>query len=428
MLGVLLLLVAAVGACSGDSDGDTADGGTGGTGGTGGSSTTATTRATATTRSTRPAQPDVATDATQPPQPDAGPGGSAYAHGDWRVGSGGSGNDAWYVFEPVDPAPRSAPVTVVMHGYFEYAGYDQFHEFIRHTVRAGSIVVYPRYQTDVAEPCPGPVDIEPCITSSVNGIRGALDYLEADPERVQPDLERASYFGFSFGGILTANLANRYAALGLPEPRVVFLDDPHDGGVAGDDEPALDDTLAGIPSSTLVLCHSSAKGVISEAGKDDASCNAVFPELDHIPAEGKSLVLTHPDRHGVPPSAASALGPSTTTSRPSASCSTPSPSTSSLASGPWWSTGCSAGRGSATGWTATSTPTATSTCPTPTCCRSWAWCWWTASASPPPPPRAPTRAWSTREPPCGASWRRWSTTPSRAASCSPASPPGPEAA
>jgi hypothetical protein len=296
--GMVLLLVAAMAGCSGDADGDTAGRATGGT------STTATTRATATTPSTRPAQPDVPTDATQPPQPDSGPGGSAYAHGDWRVGSGGSGNDAWYVFEPVDPAPRTAPVTVVMHGYFEYEGYDQFHEFIRHTVRTGSIVVYPRYQTDVAEPCPGPVDIEPCIASSVNGIRGALDYLEADPDRVQPDLDRASYFGFSFGGILTANLANRYAELGLPEPRVVFLDDPHDGGVAGDDEPALDDSLAGIPSSTLVLCHSSAEGVISEAGKDDASCNAVFPELDHIPAEDKSLVLTHPDRHGVPPLAA----------------------------------------------------------------------------------------------------------------------------
>ena len=123
------------------------------------------------------------------------------------------------MFEPVDPQPRSAPVTVVMHGYFEYAGYDQLHEFIRHTVRTGSIVIYPRWQTGVAEPCPGPADIEPCLTAAADGIRGALDFLDADPERVQPDLQRASYFGFSFGGIITADLANRHDELGLPTPR-----------------------------------------------------------------------------------------------------------------------------------------------------------------------------------------------------------------
>lgn len=299
---VALALVMAMAGCSGGaSDEGTA------------SPTTGAGRATATTPPTRPAQPDVPTDATQPPQPDSGPGGSAYAHGDWRVGSGGSGDDAWYVFEPVDPAPRSAPVTVVMHGYFEYAGYEQFHEFIRHTVRTGSIVIYPRWQTGVAEPCPGPADIEPCITSAVNGIRGALDHLEADPDRVQPDLDQVGYFGFSFGGILTANLANRYEELDLPTPRVVFLDDPHDGGVTGNDEPALDDSLAGIPSSALVVCHSSAEGVISEPDMADAGCNALFPRLDDIPAENKALVLTHPDRHGEP---ALAAGHGVCTARP----------------------------------------------------------------------------------------------------------------
>src|SRR5262249_14509283 len=109
---------------------------------------------------------------TQPPQPTSGPGGSDYSHGDWRVSSGGSGNDAWYVFEPIDPQPASAPLAIVMHGYFEFSGYAQMYEFIRHTVRKGTIVIYPRWQTDVANPCPGPFDIEPCMTSTVNGIRG----------------------------------------------------------------------------------------------------------------------------------------------------------------------------------------------------------------------------------------------------------------
>ena len=44
-----------------------------------------------------------------------------------------------------------------MHGYGEFAGYDQLHELIRHTVRKGSIVIYPRWQTERRQPVPGPV-------------------------------------------------------------------------------------------------------------------------------------------------------------------------------------------------------------------------------------------------------------------------------
>ena len=126
------------------------------------------------------------------------------------MSAGGSGADAWYVFEPVRPRPRKAPLAVVMHGYCEYAGYNQMYEFIRHTVRKGSIVIYPRWQTNVATPCPGPFDIEPCMKSSLRGHpRRRWRTCARGRSRVQPQLRRTSYFGFSFGGIITANLANR---------------------------------------------------------------------------------------------------------------------------------------------------------------------------------------------------------------------------
>ena len=237
---------------------------------------------------------------TQPLQPKSGPGGGRYRHGDWRVSAGGSGSDAWFVFEPVDPQPTSAPLAIIMHGYFEFSGYDQMYELIRHTVRKGSVVIYPRWQTGVATPCPGPFDSEPCVTSALNGIRGALSYLQASADRVQPELDRASYFGFSFGGIITANLANRYASLGLPEPRAIFLEDPHDGGFAGPDEPALDDSLKGIPSTVKLQCHSGADSLSSPDGAI-TSCNAVFSLLGHIPKKNKDLVLTYDDSHGEPP-------------------------------------------------------------------------------------------------------------------------------
>ncbi|MES2719357.1 MAG: hypothetical protein V4624_00525 [Pseudomonadota bacterium] len=250
---------------------------------------------------------------TQSQQPISGPGGSDYTNDDMRVSSGGTGDDAWFVFEPIDPQPKTAPLAIIMHGYFEFSGYDSMRALIEHTVRKGYVVIYPRWQTTPVTPCPGPANIEPCITSAVAGIRGALDYLKADSSRVQPELDRTSYFGFSFGGIVTANMLNRWESLELPKPRVMMLDDPHDGGYVGAREPALDHFLDGIPSTTLAFCHSGAHGVfddtyaglggqLSDIGrqKTDGSCNQVFSRLTTIPDSRKSLVLTSEDNHGSP--------------------------------------------------------------------------------------------------------------------------------
>jgi hypothetical protein len=239
------------------------------------------------------------TTASQPPQPSSGPGGSNYSHLGVRVSSGGFGDNAWYAFEPTGPAPTGAPLAIITHGYFEFSGYSTMRGLIEHTVRTGSVVIYPRYQTTPITACPGPFNVEPCVNSAVAGIRGALQRLR-EPGHVLPDVTRTSYFGFSFGGIITANMTNRWQQLGLPRPRVIFLDDPHDGGFAGPGEPALDDSLAGIPASTLFQCHVGEAGVISEDGKAGSSCNAVFPKLTHIPSSNKDLVLTYDDDHGTP--------------------------------------------------------------------------------------------------------------------------------
>ena len=74
------------------------------------------------------------------------------------------------MFEPIDPEPLSAPLAIILHGYGEYSGYDQMYELIRHTVRTGNVVIYPRWQTGLASPCLGPFDVEPCLTSTRIGI------------------------------------------------------------------------------------------------------------------------------------------------------------------------------------------------------------------------------------------------------------------
>lgn len=248
------------------------------------------------------------TDVTQPGPPIKGPGRVSYLFNGWRVGQGGSGPNAYYVFAPrtrsgasaTETMPRHLPLALVLHGYGDYTGFQQMYELVRHTVLAGNVVIYPRWQTDVASPCPGPLNIEPCMDSALAGIRGGLQFLAQHPRWVQPRLDRTSYFGFSFGGIITANLANRYQRLGLPKPRAIFFDDPHDGALTGTGEPALDDSLAGIPAATKIECHSGAEGVIGEPGTAGGSCNSLFPLLAHVPVANKALVMTRPDAHGTP--------------------------------------------------------------------------------------------------------------------------------
>lgn len=233
--------------------------------------------------------------AMQPAQPASGPGGADYSHADVRVTAGGFGFNAYYVFEPISPKPASAPLVIITHGYFETSGYDTMKDLITHTVRKGNVVVYPRYQDTILTPCLGYlVNPEGCISSALKGIRDGIALLQSSPDRVQPQLDKTSYFGFSFGGIITANLTNRWASLGLPQPRVIFLDDPHDGD-GSNLEHTLDASMSGIPSSTLVQCHSGSESVSATGG-----CNAFFPRLTHIPISGKNLVETFADSHGSP--------------------------------------------------------------------------------------------------------------------------------
>ncbi len=170
---------------------------------------------------------------SQRPQPVKGPGGSQSAFGGVRVTTRGTSYNAWELLEPADPAPPSAPLVVVMHGYYDYSGYAQLDALARHLAAKGNIVIYPRWQTGVSTPCPGPFNDVPCITSAVKAIHSAIAFLHAHSGHVQPRLGEASYFGFSFGGILTINMINQYRTLDLPKPRAVFLDDrrrrPHRG-------------------------------------------------------------------------------------------------------------------------------------------------------------------------------------------------------
>jgi len=113
-----------------------------------------------------------ATAITQPLQPAFGPGGKDYPYANVRISQGGSGYNAYYVFEPVSPQPVSAPVVIINHGYMEFTGYNMHRDLIMHTVRKGNVVIYPRWQSLVWAPCAGSFYSERCKASSTKGILG----------------------------------------------------------------------------------------------------------------------------------------------------------------------------------------------------------------------------------------------------------------
>jgi acetyl esterase/lipase len=227
--------------------------------------------------------------ASPPGQPTSGPGGSDHPHGDWIVNQVGSGNNAAFVFQPTSPRPASAPVAVMLHGFGETSGYDVMHNFIRHTVRKGYVVIYPRYQTGLFNP--SPLDFETNLQTALAGLNGGLDWLQADSNRTQPQLDQVGYMGHSFGGIIAANMANRHQSLGIPVPKSLYLFEPH-GGLAGN---PLDSNMGGIPASTKVVCNISERYTATDQG-----CFSFFPKIGHIPNQNKDFVVTYSDNHGNP--------------------------------------------------------------------------------------------------------------------------------
>lgn len=221
----------------------------------------------------------------QPTQPASGPGGSDYTNGgitQFDYGTNGNGQDFW-LYEPNSPTPDSANVVVFIHGLGE-TNPKLYGAFIKHLVRKGNIVIYPRYQKDLNS------DNSTFSDSCAKGILRALDTLQL-PGHVKPRLNHYFILGHSVGGILTANMSTLYAQYGLPKPLTAFSMQP------------------GANISTILLGDYSGfeadiKYLIL-VGNDDiivgtTTGEMLFNETTSIPTSHKNLVKHFADSHGSP--------------------------------------------------------------------------------------------------------------------------------
>jgi acetyl esterase/lipase len=204
----------------------------------------------------------------------------------------GSGARSYWLFEPADPRPEIAPVVVFNHGWLA-VNPGAYGAWIDHLVRSGHIVIFPRYQADVAT---HPADFLP---NALFAIRDAFDVLETSPKHTRPDRGRFALIGHSAGGNLSAQLAAVAQEHGLPLPRAVVAMMP------GQVQALRGPSLAQIPASTLLVVTAAEDDRV--VGDDRA--RQIFAGATAIPNDRKKYVLYLSDLHGSPRLIADHLAP-----------------------------------------------------------------------------------------------------------------------
>ncbi len=216
-----------------------------------------------------------------PSQPEIGPGSSEYLHDDVIWSDFAEKEDGYWLFEPTSPKPVAAPVIVFLHGYGAYNTMI-YGQWIRHLVKKGNIVIFPRYQKNLFSPSPN--EFPKNIATAIND---ALIELKKE-DHVQVLNQQLCYVGHSYGGASAAYLAVHYRDFDLPKPSAVFLASPGTGPLKGarlDDYKGMDTDL-----NLLVMVSEDDRTVGDELG------NIIFNTAVNTP--NRNLIRQKHDYHG----------------------------------------------------------------------------------------------------------------------------------
>jgi len=220
---------------------------------------------------------------TSPSQPTEGPGGSNYTHQGIRETRYGWGNHEFWIFEPTNPTPSTAPLIVFNHGWS--AVYPYFYKaWVEHLVKRGNIVVYPRYQLGLIN------GVRDATQHAIRATRQAIFLLKYG-NHVRPELDHFAIVGHSLGGGITAEMAALAQDSRLPIPKAIMPVQPYLRK-----DTMLSDFHA-IPASTLMIVIAGENDTIA----GNTSGKTIFYTADQIALDKKDFVIQRTDRHGSPP-------------------------------------------------------------------------------------------------------------------------------
>ena len=242
--------------------------------------------------------PSNASGESRPPeQPLFGPGGAAYRHRTVQKSVYGEAENQYWLFEPANPVPKSAPLVIFLHGWGAvnpktYGGW------IEHIVRKGNIVVYPRYQTGWRYPP------EKITGNAAQAVKDAIDQLQSG-KHVKPELNKLAVVGHSAGGQTAANLTASAKSFGLPEPKAIMCVEPGKSWNKSERLRIPLKNLSAISSQVLLLSVAGDRDDIAS----DTDAKRIFRETPQIPYSNKNFVIIISDDHGKPALTASHFAP-----------------------------------------------------------------------------------------------------------------------
>jgi acetyl esterase/lipase len=244
------------------------------------------------------AHPAAKQGATAPVQPDTGPGGKEAPHANVRAELHGTGPLAYWLFEPMEPAPQNAPLIVFNHGWGAMDP-EVYKAWIDHIVRRGNIVVYPLYQNSLR------TEVKDFTPNAIAAVKDAIMTLHSEAGHVQPLLDKFALVGHSMGGPISANMAAMWKEQDLPMPRALMCVEPGKtwAKVAWATIDLAD--LSQIPADTLLLT------VVGDQDHlvRDIDAKRIFRESTQVPIANKNYVTLRSDNHGEPALVANHMAP-----------------------------------------------------------------------------------------------------------------------
>ena len=184
----------------------------------------------------------------------------------------------YHLFYPEGKIKQDLKVVFFVHGYGAINPMI-FGKWIKHLVKQGSVVIYPRYQRNLVFPRP------PRFSKYAGKAYHAAIKRLKEIEKIQLAADEIYFTGHSYGGVIITQIANNQKKYKLPAPKAILSSEPGTGPFTG----GIMKNYNNIPKETQVVIISGSRDWTVQ----DYYAKYLFQRLNHI--EHLSYFLQEPE-------------------------------------------------------------------------------------------------------------------------------------